>query len=110
MVTAPASPNSHKFQHSEIFTQFTLSTEIIKSLDKYYLLHWSGSFFSDLWYKEAGRFNHQDSRYSIIWFPHQTVSEILSAKQVALSFRRTRGFSEGYVMVKALAPSQPGVK
>lgn len=84
----------------DLFNEFNLPPEISSTLERYYILHWSGSFFSSLYYKSSGRINRELIQYQIIF--HGSVSEILSAQNVALSFRKPKDLPLGIVLVRAL--------
>lgn len=85
---------------SEILTSWEISPEHIPLLEKYYLLHWNGEYFSTLYNRTSGRFLHQDCVYQII-FHEGSMSEVLTAAKVLVSFRKeSKLYPYGYALVK----------
>lgn len=85
----------------DILTDFVLFPEVIPLLEKYYLLRWSGEYFSREYYRSSGRLIHQTISYQIIFDPHQSVREILSANRIEISFRKFKDSPLGYAMVRS---------
>lgn len=83
----------------ELYTDFSLRPEIVSQLEKYYILHWSGEYFSDLFYRSAGRFKHQEHYYQTV-FQEKQMALALRAKIVAVSFRKLPKVSIGVALVK----------
>lgn len=64
--------------------------------DKYYLLHWQGTWLADQ--VSNGTLYHDGVRYRINWI---TVPSLCyKADDVMLSYRRIEGQDEGYVLIK----------
>ena len=88
-----------------ILNSFELHPELASTLDRYYLLHWSGEYFQSL-YSVSPRFNHQGIPYQIL-FHQGDVAGVLSATKVAVSFRYLGSpYSHGYALVRAVRPQK----
>lgn len=93
-----------QFNKQFILSCFNLPPELASTCSNYYLLHWSGEYFQNLYYQTSGRFIHQDITYHVIpW--NDDMRGILSAKKVILSFRKLPDTEHGYVLVKPASPA-----
>lgn len=84
---------------SLILSTWNLPPSIIDRCDRYYILHWDGKYFSDLFYKSSGRITREGVDYQIIFYG-SIARELLSADRVAVSFRRFNGDKTGFALVK----------
>lgn len=91
----------HQSITSQVLTSWDISPKYIPQLERYYILHWSGEYFSNLYYNSFARFDHQGITYTMIFYKG-LVNETLAASKVALSFRKTYGLAMGYVLVKPI--------
>lgn len=64
--------------------------------DRYYILHWQGSYLIDQ--VNQGVIKHDGVSYRINWITVPTLC--YKSDQVMLSFRRIFGQAEGYVLIK----------
>lgn len=83
-----------------------LPSETIKDLDKYYLLHWSGSYLVSKILQDTAPnafddyITNQDITYKVQWY-NTSPSYLLShqSDQYRVSFRRLSGTSQGIVLI-----------
>ena len=90
---------------SRIDHQFYLPPDIHQSLDKYYILHWQGSYLlSQLSDPESPEdiIIHQDTRYRARFIPPLSAWELLTnpKAQYKLSFRKLPKKATGFVLIK----------
>lgn len=78
---------------------WNLPPAFIDRCNRYYILHWDGKYFSDLFYRSSGRISRENVVYQVVFFGG-TAAEILSAARVAVSFRRFTGETTGVALVK----------
>ena len=83
-----------------ITRDFHLSTEILISCDKYYILHWSARYVYSLTFRDS-RIVREGIAYIPIFQGALSVQELGKnpALGVRLSFRRIRGHKTGYVLI-----------
>ena len=89
---------------SRIDHQFYLPPDIAESLDKYYILHWQGSYILS----QSNQFGpddiiiHQDTRYRVKFVSPLTAWELVNKPdaQYKLSFRKLPKKATGFVLIK----------
>lgn len=90
-----------------ITNEFYLTQEYVaENLDKYYLLHWQGSYLMETIRQSPLYFNrdcivHQDTKYIVI-FQDVTPWHLVNnqSEQYRLSFRLEKSQKYGYVLIK----------
>lgn len=86
----------HDIKHTAINT-WAISFSIHDYwFDRYYILHWQGTYLFDQ--VNQGTIKHDGIQYRINWITVPTLC--YKADQVMLSFRRIFGQAEGYVLIK----------
>lgn len=94
-----------QYIRGKLVTEFYLPSDIRSFLHKYYLLHWTGEYFQNLYYRSGPWINHQDNKYLVVW-QDSDCRPVLAASKVQLSFRKLyQDDIHGYVIVKA-APAE----
>lgn len=83
-----------------ITTQFHLSTEVLISCDKYYILHWSSRYLYSLTFRDP-RIVRESIPYIPVFMNGLSIAELCKNPEtgVRLSFRRIRGHRTGYVLI-----------
>ena len=89
---------------SRIDHQFCLPPDISASLDKYYILHWQGSYLISQT-TEFGSDDiivHQDTKYRVRFIDGLSAWEVLKnpEAQYKLSFRKLPRKATGFVLIK----------
>lgn len=96
-----ASQNTSTFTH--LTSSFNLDEKLIPHLSHYYRLHWSLDYFHDLLtnLSPTGVITHQGQKYHLIC-PDPESYPAKTSGQVAVSFRKIKNSSTGYVLVRRL--------
>lgn len=95
---------------SAILSKWSLSPEEREGLDKYFILYWESSYYLEHIAK-TGKITREDIDYLTI-YPHTSLLQIAEFPVVALSFRKFKSMSYGYVLVRPVtsAPDSKGLK
>lgn len=88
--------------HSELINTFTLQSDEINALDRYYILHWQPAHF--LQEMKEGIIVHQDIKYLVIYKNCNIIKIRNAPAQIALSFRKPKAEYNlcNYVIVKVI--------
>lgn len=79
---------------------FSLNPEESKPLEKYYILHWTRSYFLSQTVRKD-RIIHQDVEYLVLHSPAES-PYLIDTPHVKLSFRKIEEFDYGYVLVRPI--------
>lgn len=85
----------------QLTQEFILDDWIIDKCDRYYLLKWTGPYFTGTYYQKSGRIIREEITYQIILDGEER--DILHAEKVSISFRRLTGQKEGYAIVRRIS-------
>jgi hypothetical protein len=88
---------------SAVLQKWSLTREERTILDKYFILYWETEYFLNV--SGTGKITKEDIDYLII-YPFGLPIHIPEQANVALSFRKFKSMSYGYVLVKSI-PSMP---
>jgi hypothetical protein len=84
---------------TDVLTRWSLETWHRNYLSNYYILHWKTPYFQSK--PSPDRITHDGLEYLILL--HKCNHEQLdAAEEIALSFRKLKNFSYGYVLVRPL--------
>ena len=94
-----------KMRSSYIENNFYLPLEIIESLEKYYILHWTGLYTIQNIQENNGRILREDVLYKpeiSNLFPRVSFKTLHQIRQVAISFRKEKNILSGFAIIKPI--------
>jgi hypothetical protein len=103
MIQDTITPTVSQLIVREVYARwFTLPPQFIPLAEKYYLLHWSGSYLAQKIKEDSPdpyspNIEHQGFQYLVLGMPYFDPT-----KQYALSFRKLPDQAKGYVLIKSL--------
>ncbi len=91
----------NKSIHSHCISTFSIPKTCLSQLSNYFILHWEGSYLEEQQKKSLGAIWREGIEYLVIYH-HCLPRDCFSSPQCALSFRRMKEYSYGYVLISPI--------